>query len=413
MRNDKSFLSIILIFLSLLLSGCGKKAEENQLRTIKFSWWGSESRADYTLKGIEAFEAENPSVKIEAEYDTWSRYEKTFEEDVAAGQSADVMQINFDWLDKYSPDGKGFYDINTLAEYVDLYNYTLNDLDYGTIKGKLNAIPIAFNTAIPVFDKTFFEKNSLKIPSTWDELFALAKILKQKDMYVFTLSNRHLLFLAIAWFEQTFSKRVFNQSGGLNISEEEVGQIFDFVRRLVQENVIYSPTRGFKISALREGKIVGALLWCNEISLFVKEVESLGGSAALGNFITTPGASESGWYLKPASMYAIKKDCKNPEAAAKFLNYLLNNQDFALLQKNDKGVPVSNKSLTALMENNQLESLQYFALMKIRFNRGSINAMIPVMDDNTVIKSFAENAFDYADGKASKADSVKSFLENW
>ena len=412
MRKDKIFLSLFLIFL-VFFTGCAGKDEKEQVRAVQFSWWGNDSRAEYTLKGIELFESENPYVKIEPKFDSWSQYEKNFEEDFETGECADVMQINFDWLNKYSPDGNGFYDINNLADYVELYNYTLKDLDYGSVNGKLNAIPIAFNTAIPVFDKTFFDENSLKIPSSWDELFSLAKILKQNDRYVFTLSNRHLLFLAVAWFEQSFSKKVFLMNGRLNVSEEELGQIFDFVRRLVQEHVVYSPTRGFRISALKTQKIVGAVLWCNEISLFVKETESLGRNAVLGNFITTPGAKESGWYLKPASMYAIKKDCKNPELAAKFLNFLVNNQDFALMQKNDKGVPVSNKALTALMEKNQLESLQYFALLKIRFNRGSINPMLPVMEDNAVIKSFAKNAFDYAEGKVSKMDAVNAFASLW
>ena len=412
MRKDKIFLSLFLIFL-VFFTGCAGKDEKEQVRTVQFSWWGNDSRAEYTLKGIELFESENPYVKIEPKFDSWSQYEKNFEEDFENGGCADVMQINFDWLNKYSPDGNGFYDINNLADYVELYNYTLKDLDYGSVNGKLNAIPVAFNTAIPVFDKTFFDENSLKIPSSWDELFSLAKILKQNDRYVFTLSNRHLLFLAVAWFEQTFSKKVFLMNGRLNVSEEELGQIFDFVRRLVQEHVVYSPTRGFRISALKTQKIVGAVLWCNEISLFVKETESLGRNAVLGNFITTSGAKESGWYLKPASMYAIKKDCKNPELAAKFLNFLVNNQDFALMQKNDKGVPVSNKALTALMEKNQLESLQYFALLKIRFNRGSINPMLPVMEDNAVIKSFAKNAFDYAEGKVSKMDAVNAFASLW
>ena len=388
-------------------------AKDEGPAVIHFSWWGNESRAEYTLRGIELFESENPSIRIEPKYNTWSQYERNCAESFGSGDCADVMQINFDWLNKYSPDGKGFYDINKLSDYINLYNYTINDLSYGTVAGKLNAIPIAFNTAIPVYDKSFFERNSLKIPETWDELFSLAKILRQKDMYVFTLSNRHILFLAIAWFEQTFSKKVFTVNGKLNISDSELGEIFDFVKRLLNEHVIYSPKRGIKLSAIGEKKIVGAVLWCNEISAFSKEVDSIGGNAVLGNFIMTPGATESGWYLKPASMYAIKKDCKNPQIAAKFLNYLLNNQNFALLQKNDKGVPVSNKSLTALIENNQLESMQYSALMKIRFNRGSINPMLPVMEDNSVSKTFTENAFDYAAGTISKSDAVSAFSKLW
>ncbi|MBQ4379062.1 MAG: hypothetical protein II821_07695, partial [Treponema sp.] len=229
------------------------------------------------------------------------------------------------------------------------------------------------------------------------------------DMYVFTMSNRHILFLAIAWFEQTFSKKVFSPNGELNLNEEELGKIFLFVKRLFKENVIYSPTKGIQIKALREKKIVGAVLWSNEISLFINELESLGRKTVLGNFITTPDSRESGWYLKPASMYAIKKDTKNPVEAAKFLNYLLNSQEFALLQKNEKGVPAGNQSLTALMKNNLLESMQYSALMKIRFNRSSINPMLPVMEDNSVIKSFSENAFAFTLDKKTLAESVKDF----
>lgn len=412
MQKNNHFSSIIVVFLCCFITACsGAKVEE--VSSIQFSWWGNESRAEYTLKGIELFESENPSIKIKPQYNTWSQYEKNWTEAFETGGCADVMQINFDWLNKYSSDGKGFYDINRLSDYINLYNYTIDDLSYGTVAGKLNAIPIAFNTAIPVYDKSFFEKNCLKIPSTWEELFSLAKILRQKDMYVFTLSNRHILFLAIAWYEQTFSKKIFTVNGKLNISGAELGQIFDFAKRLLNEHVIYSPNRGIKLSAIRDKKVVGAILWCNEISLFTKEVEAGGGSAILGNFITTPAATESGWYLKPASMYAIKKDCRHPEAAARFLNYLLNNRNFALLQKNDKGVPVSNKSLSVLVENNQLESMQYSALMKIRFNRGTINPMLPVMEDNAVIKCFAENVFDYAKGTISKSDAVKAFSELW
>ncbi|MCR4580262.1 MAG: extracellular solute-binding protein, partial [Treponema sp.] len=251
----------------------------------------------------------------------------------------------------------------------------------------------------------------LEIPSTWDELFQVAKVLKKKDMYVFTLSKRLLFFVAMAWFEQTHSKRMFLENETLNMTDEEIGQTFDFVRRLAQEHVIYSMNEGFSLNAMRMKKVAGAVLWCNETSLFISEAEKLGGTPVLGNFITTPGATESGWYLKPASMYAIKKDCRHPKEAALLVNYLLNSEDFALLQQNEKGVPTSNKSLLALMESGKLESMQYNALMKIRFNNDSINPMLPIMEDNSVILSFADSAFDCIKGEKSKAEAIKQFAQ--
>ncbi|MCR5217078.1 ABC transporter substrate-binding protein, partial [Treponema sp.] len=378
---------------------------------ITFSWWGKEDRCKYTLEGISDFEKKHPAIKVEPSYTSWNEYEKTFQEKLDSGQCADVMLINFDWLYKYSADGKSFYNLNELSDYIDLYNFTLDDLSFGTIEGKLNAIPVAFNTAIPVFDMDVLEKYSLKIPSTWDELFEMAAELKKHDMYVFTISKRHLFFLTLAWFEQTYSQRIFNDDGSLNIGRDELIIILDFVKKLDDENVIYSLNDGIQLNGLRENKIAGSVLWCNETSVFIKEVSELGGRPVLGDFITKPDSVESGWYLKPASMYAIKKDCKYPRQAAMLVDYLLNDRDFALMQKNDKGVPVSNKAFTALMEEKKLESMQYTALMKIRFNSANINKMLPFMDDNSLILSFSDNAYAYVTGRKSSADAASELLE--
>ncbi|MCR4952816.1 MAG: hypothetical protein K6A43_01975 [Treponema sp.] len=112
-------------------------------------------------------------------------------------------------------------------------------------------------------------------------------------------------------------------------------------------------------------------------------------------------------------LYAIKKDCKNPKEAALFLNYLLNDKEFALLQKSDKGVPASNKALTSLMENSLLSNLQYSALMKMRFNSSSINKMLPVMENTDVIKIFSSNTFDYVSGEKSKNQAAQNIIQGF
>ena len=81
------------------------------------------------------------------------------------------------------------------------------------------------------------------------------------------------------------------------------------------------------------------------------------------------------------------------------------------MQKNEKGVPISNTSLTALMENGTLESLQYSSLMKIRFYRGNINQMLPIMENSDVINAFLDNVLDYNSGKKTSAEVAKLFSE--
>ena len=411
------FVSFLLLFSCFFALGCSKnvaaKNESANVRQckIRYSWWGNEIRTEYTLKGIEIFHSQNPDIYVFPESAPWNGYEDKFEQAFKEGTNADVMQINFDWLFKYSPEGNGFYDLNKLYEYIDLYNFTSDDLDYGTINGKLNAIPIAFNSIIPIYNKAVFDERNLKIPSTWQELFSVAKKFKQDGMYVFGIGGKHFFLLSLAWFEQAFSKKMFSDNSTLNVSEDELESFFDFTKSLIDENVVYSKTINFDANEVKNGKLAGVFAWCNESSKFASLIELIEGNPVLGNFICHPEANESGWYLKPVSMYAIKKDCKNPVEAAKFVNFLLNNQEFALLQKNEKGVPLSNKSLTALMENGKLESLQYTSLMKIRFNSEAINQMLPIMENKDVVNAFLENALDYSSGKKSRKAAAHDFAE--
>ena len=43
----------------------------------------------------------------------------------------DVMQINYAWLDVYSKDGNGYYDLYELSEYIDFSNFTEDDIKFG------------------------------------------------------------------------------------------------------------------------------------------------------------------------------------------------------------------------------------------------------------------------------------------
>ena len=42
--------------------------------TLRFAWWGGDSRHEATLAAIEAYEKEHPNVKIEGEYQGYDGY---------------------------------------------------------------------------------------------------------------------------------------------------------------------------------------------------------------------------------------------------------------------------------------------------------------------------------------------------
>ena len=63
-------------------SGTGSSATEQsgasqtdvEQVTLRFAWWGGDSRHTATLEAIAAYEKQNPNVKIEAEYQGYDGY---------------------------------------------------------------------------------------------------------------------------------------------------------------------------------------------------------------------------------------------------------------------------------------------------------------------------------------------------
>ena len=118
----------------ILAAGCGDHSvvtAKNEKTEITLSWWGNDGRNEYTLAAVEEFEKLHPDIKVTCSYSEWSGFEARTRIRMISDTESDVMQINFGWLDEYSPDGTGYYDINKLSEYIDLSAFDENMLEYG------------------------------------------------------------------------------------------------------------------------------------------------------------------------------------------------------------------------------------------------------------------------------------------
>lgn len=244
------FFQIVILVLSLLTSGCAGMNDITSSNmnnsadiveapvSVSFSWWGNDNRHEYTMNGVSIFEKNNPSIRVKNSYGVWQGFEKRMQVAMESHTESDVMQINYAWIDQYSEDGNRFYNLYDLADYIDFSNFTENDLQYGIKDGKLNALPIAFNSYEFYYNKTIWDKYGLDFPKNWDEVFAAAELMKADGIYPFGYVKKAAFILVISWFEQTHGKQVFNESGKLNISESELGEMIEFYCQLVDKKVM-------------------------------------------------------------------------------------------------------------------------------------------------------------------------------
>lgn len=355
-------------------------SSQEQSSVISMSWWGNDPRHEYTLEGLSLFQSKNPDIIVDHSYGVWNGYERRYLMQMASHNNCDVMQINYSWLSEYSEDGTGYYDMSLLSDQIDLTAFTQEDLATGTRNGRLNALPIAYNTVCIFYNADMFAEYGLEIPQTWDDLFTAADVMSSDDIYVLGMVNKHLFLLLNAWFEQTTGRTLFDDSGKYIGTIEDVTMILDFYKELTDRKVI-EPLYNFNVSDLEAGTVAGTACWASDSIRYCQPAIDEGMDIAIGNYLRISAGDQSEWYIKPATMYAISADCRDPEACGRLVNFLLNDPDYALLQGTEKGVPVSSSARQALYDNGLLAGIEYQAGEFITDNIAHMNLINPMLEN--------------------------------
>ncbi len=384
---------------SFLLSGCSVPRNTNVRETpdpveIELSWWGNDTRHEYTINGLELFNQKNPDIDVQFKYGVWDGYEKRNAIAMVSNTESDVMQINYAWLKTYSPDGTGYYDLNELSDIIDLNNFSEKDLSYGTVNGHLNALPIAYNTTGFFYNEKLFEKYGLELPKTWDDLFNAAKVMSKDDIYLLGASTKQLFIILTAWYEQQSGSALFSEDGKLISGNEAMKKMLEFYKKLVDEKVII-PVDEYDSNSFTLQKVAGIACWINEAEVYYNNSKERNVRMVLGPFPEKPGAKRHGWYIKPATMYAISKSTDHPKEAGKLLNYLLNDKDMARLQLTEKGVPVSISAFTALVDEPHTDTFAFDVSTEIQRQRNIFLPMVPEIEYSSTYSTFKNEADKY------------------
>lgn len=372
--------------------GCSGKQvvhSQNEQTEITLSWWGNDGRNEYTLEAVEYFEQLHPDIKVKCSYSEWSGYEARSRIRMVSDTEADVMQINVSWLTEYSADGSGYYDLEKVSDIVDLSNFTDDMLKYGTRNGVLNAIPIAMNAETVYINKTVFDRYGLDIPATWDDVFHVAEVLSKDGIYTLSGASKAMWLYSIAYTEQTTGSTFFDENGRIAFKAEELEIMIDFYNRLVAEKVI-PKIEDFKKVNIDSREYAGAVAWVSDAINYFGGVIEKGDNVIAADYTAfDPAESGTGWYAKPATLYAISKNTDHPREAATLLDFMLNDREMAVLQGVEKGIPISEAALTYLDEEGMLSGLQYEASQVMNGN-DIIGEMNPTIENVDLIDAFID-----------------------
>jgi len=410
-RTIASCMAVILSMVTL--TGCSAASEEQVVSSnaggteISFSWWGNDPRHQYTMNGVDIFMEQNPDINVDYSYSIWSGYENRNKVLMNSRTESDVMQINFAWLSQYSDDGEGYYDLKELSDYIDLSQFSEEDLAFGMKNGKLNALPIAFNTTIFFYNKDIWDSYGLSFPENWGDLFSAAKVMSKDGVYPLGAVKKHAFLMLIAYEEQQSGMPMFDENNKLNFGDKELEDMLLMYNRLLDEKVLM-PLEDYDRDALKNGKAASCMCWISDASNYCGAMAEGGGHPEVYGQIIDEGSKRTGWYIKPSTMYAISKYTEHPEEAARLVDYLLNSKDMAELQKTEKGIPVSHAALEVVK--NMEDGMSGYEVGASEYMTSHIDQMNLIqtpLEEGAIMDTFKSGGDDYMYDKGSLEDVIK------
>ena len=336
---------------SLALAACGSNSSSTNAAgqvEIRFTWWGSDARVKVTTAAIAAFEAENPGIKVLAEYGDWSGYWDKLATQTAGNDAPDVIQMDEKYIAEYSSRGA----LLDLSKYkVDTTNLVADVLKAGQSAAGLTGIPAGINAATIIANPQVFKNAGVAQPDdatwTWADYKRIAAEVTEKSEPGITGSTAYSADQASlnVWLRQS-GKEFYSADGKLGFEPADMEGWLAFLVELGDvkaippaSSVIEEQASSLDQSATATGAAAMSFWWSNQLPALEK---AAGTELEILTYPTKTGTSADAklWY-KPSMFWSASSRTKHPEESAKLIDFLANSTAAGEALLADRGVPTS------------------------------------------------------------------------
>jgi multiple sugar transport system substrate-binding protein len=328
-------------------------SKQDSAGVVRWSFWGGESRIKNTQLAIDKF-TEQTGIIVAAEpapgtADHFTKFKTQF----VGGYAADIVQLGGDFSNLQVDDvGTVLLPLDDLVKsgIIDLSKVDAAAIAEGTKNGKLYALPLAANMPAIVYNRSLLERVGAPLPkvsfASWDEFRQWLVAVKAKlpaGVYPFAdnSANSDQSYFFGYWARDNGTSQWDGTKSSLTAADAQ--KYFDQWADYRAAGLIPPAETAADYDELNEasssliaGRVAGSVLWSNMIVNYQRATpDTL-------DLIEFPHATTSNalWGMM-SQMMAINKNSKNAEAAAKFLNYRVNNIDVWKIMGADPGIPVN------------------------------------------------------------------------
>ncbi|MBA8880999.1 ABC transporter substrate-binding protein [Phyllobacterium myrsinacearum] len=335
---------------------CGGAAALSQFPTgmafadeaTRLYWFGSPARAERTLAVVKLFETANPGIKINSEVggnDYWSKLTTM----IAGGNAPDIYQLAPSRFADYARRNATLPLDEFLGKIIRTDKLMPNALKLGSVDGKIAGIPLAINAFALLYDTAIFEQTGLKPPvetTTWDDFaklcVELTKAIGKPNLWA--VGNCARYSYALEAFLVQRGKRLYLDNGQIGFDIEDAKAWYGYWDSLSKAGGCVSA----EIQALDKNQIDSNPMSKRNAAMTIAFSNQLVGyqqlaknKIALTSLPILEGSGQSGLFYKASLHMAVANNVKNPELAAKFLDFFINDLEAGKALGVERGVPLN------------------------------------------------------------------------
>jgi multiple sugar transport system substrate-binding protein len=326
---------------------------------ITYAFWGSPERADKVNTVIQGFEKKYPKIKVTPNITDYNSYIEKLTVQAAGGTLSCALGTQSTFLSTYASK-------NTLMPLDDLIssgqiktsNIPKNVLGAGKIDGKQYMIPTGTFARVVGYNKAELERVGAPMPSTnmtWEKYASWLKAVQKKlpqGEYASEVEGP-TMFSLTSWVVG-HGKTMF-KGNKLGFDKSLLKEWFDYWISLTKAGVtipasdIQKQTGTVELAPMSIGE---AVIGTRDIPQLAVTATALKGAGKPSDIAYVPMPSEKGG--RPATILgsngiSIPANCKNPAAAAAFINFFENDKQANLDFQSDNGVLTNTAAQKALL----------------------------------------------------------------
>lgn len=418
-RTKRAALAVSAVFTAtaLALTGCagggstGSTYDPDEEVTLNFTWWGNDDRAARYDALIAKFNEEYPNITINGTFTDFPSYWEKRQTEAAGGGLPDVWQFSDSYLRQYAEPGL-LLDLNTVADYIDFDAIEASLQQTGQLEGVQYSLPTGYSAWAVFQNVELLDANGLEEyegGTSWQDY--------SEYMASVTDATGGALYGGTDYTQriQNFEVQLRQDGGNLYTDDGQLGFTEDELRDFWESGAADRDGVTIPQSRLEEITPVsgfGAKLTATEMTWSNFLGGYLADSGSTNISMVAPPTSDSDvkdLYRQAGLQVAVSADTEHPEAAAIFLDFVVNSPEAGEIFGTSLGFPASSTKLSgAVLEGADAQVADYLDSVADRIGDAP---PVPVVGYGSLEQTFWDLGKSIGLGAISVDDAVTQFFD--